>query len=431
MSLQTDHSRDSQSIGQRGSPSSDSLPIQRWHRCLHTFHTLANDGNITADSCHLMGLFRRRINARVREQVKRIFSTTTGSETGDMSQASEQVESLHKALGQNVPLIIKVDTKNISPVFDASPSKHACTSETAKSSKQILPRKRQTDPFEGERSVLKSRADSLSRPSELGDIKFPSRLRRIRHPPLSSFPFCNDGQYPSSPSHSFNWRSKRNNVCRSYSETHQGAERDWKRLNKNCSLERSRRDIYPWSGNKPTINLCEKQKIKPKHPHNRTRHNEEEPLPIGTIQQVPCFTYKQNLPRRVVHLNERQLFSAQKQRADVSGVKPSRVCDFYQVRQPAFQIDQENNRLKRDANENWRVNSPLMDTSTGIFKIKNTVANQRSAMRNQKKSLKLGFAVHYNDYWNGTGFQQTQNSSQYELEQVAVVHNSGCGRFPS
>ncbi|KAH9286144.1 Protein kinase 3 [Echinococcus granulosus] len=38
-----------------------------------------------------MGLFGRKINARVREQVKRIFSTTTGSDTGDMSQASEQL----------------------------------------------------------------------------------------------------------------------------------------------------------------------------------------------------------------------------------------------------------------------------------------------------------------------------------------------------
>ncbi|KAL5111751.1 hypothetical protein TcWFU_003332 [Taenia crassiceps] len=72
-----------------------------------------------------MGLFGRRINARVREQVKRIFSTNTSSETGDMSQASEQSGSLHKAMGQDIPPIIKVDKKNISPVLDASVSKHA------------------------------------------------------------------------------------------------------------------------------------------------------------------------------------------------------------------------------------------------------------------------------------------------------------------
>ncbi|VDK21118.1 unnamed protein product [Taenia asiatica] len=72
------------------------------------------------------------------------------------------------------------------------------------------------------------------------------------------------------------------------------------------------------------------------------------------------------------------------------------------------------------------TSSETGDLSQASEQTKNAVANHGAVMKNRTKSIKIGFVIRRSDHWNGIGFQQTQNSSQYELDQVAVVHNSGC-----
>lgn len=415
-------------------PKAFNLKILSANSTAYSVHGIRNRAETNAHSLTItsssfpglnMSHFGRGLNIRFREHIKRLFTSRRLVGDSNSVTTSKTKAGAFKNLGARPKSSIRKSSSTDTTINSdfVSTRRQECPQST-QLSKRPSTRTRNSEyslPY-SERLGLRSKCDSFSKPSEVGDVKRSQTIGSVDGPMrrLSSSSEC---LVPSFASQNWSRRSYHSDktcsyVESSYSDFGPGSRKSTGRARRIDGLNRGFHHRY--GSNKQTNsyeNVClpqrSRQKQNLRHPGISENDINRPPLstvasgqqPLNPRKKKSSGTYEKGQPNYQLQ---------RKEPANVIVAKMTRGGELRKIRASVSQIRYRDNasRSHKQPGDQWN------DCTTSIEAPQRTsqMRGSKPGTRFPTKSMRFGYKSCRNGHGTSVEYMQTQNSSRGDLE---------------